>query len=321
MLNILSIMCIKYLNLKKEGKFMKKKLVISVMLVMLLCMVGCGAETTNAEVETVTETVAETVEETIVEESEVVEVEETTEEVVVEISREDMAMEKINKLKAAYYDLINSKDPIAMSMQYFIEYAVFPIGSNDLRILSAVTTDGKGIDFWAVFPVLCDYYYDYVNNDVPKTDFAEKINPYSSSEILLSYYGVSDAEYIDKEILKNEGDGNGMSLNYASMCSASWFMPYMVSFDEITLGECLETTEYKICGVESAYIYPIYFDGKDIGSFAIFDAKDNLLNIYYPDELTPNAYTWMGEDVTIYTMIPELEEMLAEEETTEVVEE
>ena len=320
MLNILSIMCIKYLNLKKEGKFMKKKLVISVMLVMLLCMVGCGAETTNAEVETVTETVAETVEETIVEESEVVEVEETTEEVVVEISREDMAMEKINKLKSAYYDLINSKDPIAMSMQYFMEYDVWPIGSDDTRILSAVSTDGKGISYWAVFPTLCGYYYDYVNNDIPKTDFAEKINPFSSSEILLSYYGVSDAEYIDKEILKlNEEEGT-ISVNYALMCSASWFMPYMVSFDEITLGECVETTEYKICGIDSAYIYPVYFDGKDIGSFAIFDANDNLLNIYYDEELTPNVYTWSGEDVTIYTMIPELEEML-EEETTEVVEE
>lgn len=299
----------------KEGKIMKKKLITTLLLTMIISVVGCGAETTDAEVETVTETVAET----IVEESEVVEVEETTEEVVAEISREDMAMEKINKLKSAYYDLINSKDPIAMSMQYFMEYFVWPIGSNDKRILSGVTTDKKCIDYWAVFPTLCGYYYDYVNNDIPKTDFEEKINPFSSSEILLSYYGTSDGEYIDKEILKQNKEEHTISLNYALMCSASWFMPYMVSFDEITLGECVETTEYKICDVESAYIYPVYFDGKDVGSFAIFDANDNLLNIYYDEELSPDTYTWSGEDVTIYTMIPELEEMLAEE-TTEVEE-
>ena len=297
---------------------MKKKLVISVMLVMLLCMVGCGAETTDAEVETVTETVAETVEETIVEESEVVEVEETTEEVVVEISREDMAMEKINKLKDAYYDLINSKDIVAVSSQFFIELKGVPVESPDFLLEKAKTSNGHSSNSSCLYASTGSYYYDYVNNDNGIYDFSEWFAKYENIEsIFADFFGTADVDYINSEIFKSDEETGYETENFITMATAAANMPYMVSFDEITLGECVETTEYKICGIDSAYIYPIYFDGKDIGSFAIFDANDNLLNIYYPDEFKSGVSTWPGEDVTIYTIIPELAETV-KEETTEV---
>ena len=301
---------------------MKKKFLLNLCAIgVCLSLVACGNKEEAVSVPETT-VVEETTEEMTVEV--VMEVEEETTEVVEEVSREDLALEKINKLKTAYYDLINSKDVLAIAGQFYLETEsngepMLPIGAPEL-LLDCKTNDGNLIQSNDFYPTLGSYYYDYVNNDKEKYDFKEwLLNFESYKDLWIHFFGTADIDYIVDEIFKENPETGEQSHNYVTMIAALENMPYMVSFNEITLGECVETTEYKICGVNSAYIYPIYFDGKDIGSFAIFETNDNLLNIYYDEEFASGLASWMG-DWTIYTMIPDLAETV-EEETTEGVEE
>lgn len=287
---------------------MKRKILVT------LCTLACVASLAACGKEEVLETttaVEETTEETTI----VIDVEpETeTEEIVVEASKEELALEKITKLKTAYFDLINSKDPVAVSMQYFTEVFSVPKDIGDY-LDSLKMKNGDPCSQQTDFPMIGEYYFNYVNNDKEKYDFEEKFESLESrDELYLSYYGTADTKYIDYEIFKKNDEAGTMDFNYVTMLAAASYMPYMVSFNEITLGEMVETTEYNVCGIKSAYTFPILFDGKDIGAFAIFSGKDELLNIAYPDEFEPGVYTW--ENCSIYDIIPDL---VLEEETTNV---
>lgn len=289
---------------------MKKKVTLLICVVTCLTLVACGKE----------EAPPETAEVESTEEEETVEIimPETEEEETEEVSREDAALEKINKLKTAYFDLIESKDVIGVLCQYYSELLALP--KDTTHYFEEIHTKDGGImgkGYW--YPMAGYYYYEATNHDNP-FNFTDMFESFENSEdFCLTYYGSADLDYINKNIYLMDDSGNKIEPNNVLMLEAAWQLPYIVSFNDITLGECTETTEYNICGIKSAYIYPVYYDGKDVGSYAIFAENGDLLNICFPSDFDSGVLTWPDPEVTIYDMIPGLkedEEKAAAESTT-----
>lgn len=275
-------------------------------------VVGCGKSTTNAitteeleSKETVTEAMAPTIEEPISEP----EPEPTPDP---EVVRAEDALNKINLTVDAYNELIANEELYAYCAQYHVEYdeEIFPKDSKEMYA-AVKTKDGKVFTDYGVFAV-CSYYNNYVNKENKYYSLADWVANYETADkIQFDFFGTNDAEYINKEYYNSESDVYTYLLNKITMWNVVKLVPYLSQVSEITLGDYKEDTSINVCGIDSAYTYPLILDGQDMGLFGIYDSDGNLLTIGGSDEFKNNVFTWI-DGLSINEMIPQKEEKTTE---------
>ena len=250
---------------------MKKKVILSIVVIMSLSILGGCGKKEQTTVETSVDAVAvETVEETSVVEMEVESLEESLKETseeetesvteeVVDPTEEKLnnCFEKISRLKDAYNEIVTVAEtkPLEKALQYDLEMLTFK--SADL----GTTADGLPFQSsFVAYATLSHYYDQFINDGGSYYDIAEWVKSQESSE------------YIRNNYLPGEFDN---TLN-ATLLEAIALIPYI---DTLEFGEIEETDAFEISGVKSAYIITLICNGEDIGMIAIFDAEGNLLNI------------------------------------------
>lgn len=268
---------------------MKKKLITTLLLTMIIGVVGCGKaeETIEATVETVVEaTVEESVEETVVEEITIEEVEstveettveETTEEVVEDPTSESNSTAQILKLLETYDGIMTGNDTLAKMMQDNCE-----------------TTNGK----WDVeVGVFSNGEPPSISNTVVSIGIEYYENCLAGNEPWDVKEWVSQQES-DNKVLSMNFDVNADSVDFSTirLWDAIYSVPYLVNQSSIELKNRTETNEYKfIKGEVSAYTYDLVLNGQeDTGFKAIYDSEGNLLNIAFPEgfELDETMYSF-----------------------------
>ena len=188
-----------------------------------------------------------------------------------------------------------------MFFQYILEKEYPPLDAPEL-LQYVCTGDGEPANEDMIFPLLGEYYFDYVNYDETYCNFEEKINELENEDELYErFYGTSDFAYIDDCV----SDYSNVIMMDVAKNGA--FLDTVIKF---SLGERVETDVCDICGIPSAYAYRVYFDGDDWDVFAVFSEEGNLLNIVFPPNFESYNYTWGGidDEYSIYDMIPGLGE-------------
>lgn len=257
---------------------MKKKILTSLLLTMIISVVGCGKaeETVEPTVETVVETtVEETIEESVVEETIVEEVESTVEETTVEETTEEVVEDptsasnstaQIIKLLETYKGIMNSEDHLIKMAQDNCE--TFN-GKWDMQGLFA---DGKSCETstYSIYSIAIEYYENCLAGNEP-WDTKEWMSKQESEEtvILMNFNGRTIEEGYETKLFE-----------------AIYICPYLANQSSIELVNRIETEEYKFNkGEVSAYTYDLILNEVEDNSFkAIFDSEGNLLTIDIPDD-------------------------------------
>lgn len=253
---------------------MKKKFfALTLASILSLSLISCGS-TTN----TTSDTANSKKEETVVESTEtIVETEEpATEEIASEAATEepfvftlDYGMQKVNMIKDAYNDLVaNSTDkPVETAILH--DYKNFIsntyTGGNIYQF-----PNGDSLSLWGEYATGALYLNNYINNGTGYYDFSEWLNGQDKNNIM-SLCGfpedTSNSDFTTDDILM---EGAFVSAEYLNSCS------------EIT-GELVESADYTIAGIQSAYVINLTCDGKT-GAYAIFDSEGHLLNVRFDDD-------------------------------------
>ena len=251
---------------------MKKKfIVLTFVSVLSFALISCGSTVDNT-----TDTTSTKIEDISVKDTEVavVETEASVEEAVTEEATEqpfvftlDYGMEKVNMIKNAYNDLVaNSTDkPVETAILH--DYKNFLSGTytgGDYKY-----SDGSYLSLWGEYATGNLYMNNYINNGTGYYDFSEWLNSQEDDKIM-SLCGMPE-----------DGNANWTS-DDVLMCGAFLAAEYLNSCTEIT-GELVESTDYTIAGIQSAYVINLTCDGKTGGS-AVFDAEGYLLNILIADD-------------------------------------
>ena len=195
-------------------------------------------------------------------------------------SRIEKGIAKINKVIKARNILLSKHLPIENCVQYDIENlsVKFDDYPGDCE-----TQDGNWITSnYAFYAIGSQFYYNYVNDNIGYYDFYDWITKQPSTQYILDNYGVS------KKF--------GSSTNDLLMMEAIGLSPYLNSCKIIKPVELIETDEYTISNIKSDYAILLECDGK-LGLTAVFDNKDNLLNICSSNDWSiyissfPNGFT------------------------------
>ena len=245
---------------------MKKKFfALTLASILSLSLISCGS-TTN----TTSDTANSKKEETTVKDTEVavVETETQAEEAVTEEATEqpfvftlDYGMEKVNMIKNAYNDLVANSTDKPVETAIIHDYKNFISGTytgGDYQY-----PDGTYISKWGEYAAGALYMNNYINNGTGYYDFSEWLNSQEDNKII-SLCGMPE-------------DGKGGDSNDILMEGAFLAAEYLNSCTEIT-GELVESTDYTIAGIQSAYVINLTCDGKT-GGTAVFDADGHLLNL------------------------------------------
>lgn len=246
---------------------MKKRILATLItMTVVISMTACGsADNSNADVS---------------EENVVSEVPETTntEEIVVETETEEVdtrledGMAKIDRLFQAHTDLLAPHKILPDSLQYDVE-SIQATCINDGQISAG---DGKVFKaFNSIAATLINYYDNYVNNNGSYYDIGEWLKSQPDEEtIMSSIQGLHQDSYNTNDILLMEAIG---------------VIAYMKNCETVVGTEVIDSTDYVISGVTSAYIIPLDCDD-DTALTAVFDGEGNLLNICTPADGSWNNY-------------------------------
>ena len=251
---------------------MKKKMIATLLtFTMALSMVACGnAENTgtsndNANVSTesavaeVPETSAPTTE-SVVDTEAIVE----TEPEVADTRIED-GMTKIERLFEAHDVLLSQGKVLENYVQHDTEgltYVCF-----DLKQFT--TADGiKYQRNTAIYATAIEYYDHYVNNNGEYYDLETWLSTQENSDAIASKYFILGEDYETNNTLLFEAIG---------------LIAYMKACETVEPIELIETSEYVISGITSAYAIPLNCDD-DVDLTAVFDADGRLLNICTPTD-------------------------------------
>lgn len=245
---------------------MKKKfIVLTFVSVLSFSLISCGNT-----VDTTKDTTSTKIEDISVKDTEVavVETEASIEEAVTEEATEqpfvftlDYGMEKVNMIKNAYNDLVSNSTDKPVETAILHDYKNFISGTytgGDYQY-----PDGTYLSKWGEYATGALYMNNYINNGTGYYDFSEWLNSQEDDK-MLSLCGFPE-------------DGIGGDSNDILMEGTFLTAEYLNSCTEIT-GELVESTDYTIAGIQSAYVINLTCDGKTGGS-AIFDAEGQLLNI------------------------------------------
>lgn len=285
---------------------MKKRVAIFLVSCMILSIAGCGkteestatSESKSEEIITETKEVEKTAPEQQAVSEEVVEElnEETEEEPTLEMSENKVftveeGMEKIAKLLMAHNDLVNSKKDVEWIILNRAERYYSDFNADYVNVK---TYDGIELNYTKESPsgceiclaVVCNYFYDYVNNNVPYYDFTEYIEARTAEEIL-SIHNTPESII-------------GKSAEEIVMAFAIELTPMMIEFGNVSAIELIEgdaCTWDSVGGVKVAYEIPLNFGDKNSGAKAVFDADGNLLNLVstgdgYLSEIDDIIYTF-----------------------------
>ena len=250
---------------------MKKKfIVLTFVSVLSFSLISCGSTVDNT-----TDTTSTKIEDISVKDTEVavVETETQVEEVATEEATEqsfvftlDYGMEKVNMIKNAYNDLIANSTDKPVETAIIHDYKNFISGTytgGDYQY-----PDGTYLSLWGEYAVGALYMNNYINNGTGYYDFSEWLNSQEDKRImnLCGFPEDTNAEWTSDDVL---------------MCGAFLAAEYLNSCTEIT-GELVESTDYTIAGIQSAYVINLTCDGKT-GGTAVFDEEGHLLNILMAD--------------------------------------
>lgn len=266
---------------------MKKKVAILVVTCMIFSMTACGKTKETAVIsesegeEVIVESTED--EKTVLEEQNVDEevVEEATAEVEefaekASVKEEegftiDDGMAKIDRLLEAHEMLISQRKMLEDHVQIDTEALTSTCFSLDL----VTTADGKPLQTSrAIWATGINYYNHYVNENGEYYDLQEWV----ASQ--------ADSDSIVKSIAGMEEESN---TNKVLLFEAVGIIAYIKSCESVKPIELIETSEYTISGVQSAYAIPLDCDG-DTALTAVFDSEGNLLNICTPEDGSWNKY-------------------------------
>lgn len=193
-----------------------------------------------------------------------------TEEVIEEVVEEpfafnaEYAMMKINRLLEAHTKLIDS----GKMLEHHIQYDTEGLSTTCRDLTQFTTADGNAYKtFNAIAGTAIVYYNDYVNNNGDYYDFETWLNSQSDDMAIRNLIpGLEKDESDTKDIL---------------LCEAIGLIAYMKSFnpDAVIATNFVETKEYTISNIQSAYKMTIACEGVDEFE-AIYDEAGNLLNIW-----------------------------------------
>ena len=244
---------------------MKKKTIATVLtIVMAMSMVACGSKedtTTNVQTEKV-EAVTESVEE------EKTEVSEDVTEVGEQSFTIEDGMTKVNRLMEAHQTLLRQDKELENAVQADTENLT---GDHVISLISYTTADSKTIQTKScIYATAIVYYNEYVNNNGEYYDFAEWLSSQANDMAIRS-----NVKGLDKDSIDNT--------NNVLLLEAIGVVAYLENCTSVTGTDVIESTDYTISGVQSAYIIPLDCDG-DTSLTAVFDSDGNLLNICSADD-------------------------------------
>ena len=248
---------------------MKKRMIVILLTVtMTLLMTACGSiDNSNVDVseEYVVSEVPETTilnTEEIVAEVTEIETETSTEEPF--IFTIEYGMSKIDRLFEAHEVLLSQDKTLEDHVQYDTEC----LDTSCFDVVVETTADGLSYQIGgAIYTTAIDYYNHYVNENGEYYDFEEWLSKQENSQVLKDKYFSRDDSSDTNNVLLLEAIG---------------VIAYMKSCESIEPVELIETTDYLISGIPSAYAIPLNCDG-DTGLTSVFDAEGNLLNICTED--------------------------------------
>lgn len=177
-----------------------------------------------------------------------------------ETKRYTEGMNKVNKLIEAYNVLLSQHKLVEDEIQNDVEQ----LTDNSFN-LEVYTADGKNIQTkMGICGVAVNYYNNYVNNDTGYYDFETWISQQASNDELIK--------------ILNLPNGDTYDTNDLYLLEAAGVVCYLNQCNEINGLEVVETNEYEISGIISAYAIPLNCDGAQQLT-AVFDENDNLINI------------------------------------------
>ncbi len=183
-----------------------------------------------------------------------------------EMTRQENAEYKFERLKKAYFELVDSGDYLAICCHDNAENLWYSLEGYGM------TADGKTIDdSYTVYAITSFYYNQYVNREGFLYNFSKWMLQQPSSQFIKDTY--------------LPGLNSWKTTNDLLMMEAIGVICYITSFNESTVGEVYETTEYVVSGTQSAYAAKVILDGTiDTRMTVVFDEKGNMLNICTTDD-------------------------------------
>lgn len=139
-----------------------------------------------------------------------------------------------------------------------------------IKLTGITTADGINTDDDPDIKIaaICNYFYDYVNNNSGYYDLEEYLTSNASEDILNKY-----CRYL----------GNGGNTNNIIMEETPAIIPYLLeNLDNLTFGDLIsgeECTATPVSDVEVYYEMPILINEEKSGITAVFDEAGNLLNL------------------------------------------
>jgi len=231
--------------------------------VMTISLVACsGNDVATSKEEVVVEESEQNLEEEVVEAEEPEIIEEVVEEP--KDTRMEDGVAKVYKVVDAYKDILEHDHELDLSLQ------------NDVEKMLADTFYLEGYNFqngkdffygYGIYSTLMNYYYQYVNNDSGYFSIADWISQQPDEDTVIKMYI----------------DGEPESTNDMMMFEAICVAKFLLECESVEGKELIETTEYNVSGVQSAYTITLNCDGNE-DLVAVFDVDNNLLNIRTTDE-------------------------------------
>lgn len=176
-------------------------------------------------------------------------------------------MDKVNKVMNAWTDLItNHTNTYTSALQVDIENLEFE--SQFYAVENKICTKDRYVPLSesATYSIICAYYYNYVNNNTGWYNIKNWVFQYENSD----------------ELMKPYYDGIAFEDNYNTndilMLEAGSVARFLMLCDNITATGFIETNEYIVSGIESAYVMNLNCDG-DTNLNAVFDKDGNMLTI------------------------------------------
>ena len=118
----------------------------------------------------------------------------------------------------------------------------------------------------STYSIICAYYNNYGNNNTGWYNIKDWVLKYENSdELMRDYYGHIAFE-------ENYGSNSILMLEAASIAR------FLMLCDTVTATGFIETNEYIVSGIESAYVMNLNCDG-DTNLNAVFDKDGNMLTI------------------------------------------
>ncbi len=193
-----------------------------------------------------------------------------------EMTRQENAEYKFERLKKAYFELVNSNDWLAKNCHDCTENLWYSLAGYGM------TADGKTMkDLGTVYAMTSFYYNQYINAEGYLYNFSSWMLQQPSSDSIRALVPGLDEAKSTNEMLMVEAVG--------TLC-------YITSFNESTVGEVYGTTEYIVSGTQSAYAAKVILDGTiDTRLTVVFDEKGNMLNICTTDDFDGYMTTFLHE--------------------------